>query len=323
MAVVEASSQPTWAERLHLDLVRRSAVVVMLVALFIVLTFASRAFLTPQNLLNIVDEQAPLAIVAVAGTLVIISGGFDLSTGAIAQVGNVCAAWIAVHYSSPIGLAAAPAIGLALGTINGLAITRLHIHSFLATLASSLVYGGLALLITNGFLIPVSDPRFTILGQGRAGGIYIAVWVLVAFVLLAMVLLNRTVLGRYIFAVGGNAEAADLSGVPVDAVKVAAFAFSGLASGLAAAILVSRVASGEPQTGSDLTLQAIAAVILGGTSIYGGVGAVWRSLAGVFLLALIANGFDLLSANTFFEDLVTGLVIVSAVALSAAGGRRR
>jgi ribose transport system permease protein len=312
-----------WRVRPGLDLVRRMAVLIMLVALFIILSFASTAFLTPQNLLNIVDEQAPLAIVAVAGTLVVISGGFDLSTGAIAQVGNVCAAWIAVHDRSPLGLAAAPAIGLGLGTLNGLVITRLRVHSFLATLASSLVYGGLALLITNGFLIPVADPRFKVLGQGQVGGIYVAVFVLIAFALLAMVLLNRTVLGRYVFAVGGNPEAAELSGVPVDAVRVAAFAFSGLAAGLAAAILVSRVASGEPQTGADLTLQAIAAVILGGTSIYGGVGAVWRSLAGVFLLALIGNGFDLLSANTFFKDLVTGLVIVSAVALSAAGGRRR
>ena len=306
-----------------LGLVRRYAVLVMLAALFVVLSVASSAFLTTENLQNIVNEQSYLAIVAAAGTLVIISGGFDLSTGAIAQVGNVVAAWVAVHYSSTLGLAAAPVLGLALGCLNGLVITRLRIHSFLATLASSLVYAGLALLITNGFLIPVKDPAFTVLGQGRVGGVYIAVLVLIAFVLVAMVLLNRTVLGRHIFAVGGNQQAAELSGVRVDAVKVAAFGFSGLAAGLAAAILVSRVASGEPQTGGDITLQAIASVILGGTSIYGGVGAVWRSVAGVFLLALIANGFDLLNANPFYKDLVTGLVIVSAVALSAAGGRRR
>lgn len=306
-----------------LALVRRYAVLVMLIALFVVLTFASSAFLTVDNLLNIVNEQSYLAIVAAAGTLVIISGGFDLSTGAIAQVGNVVAAWIAVRSNPALGLAAAPLLGLALGALNGVVITRLHIHSFLATLASSLVYGGLAILITGGFLIPVSNPSFTVLGQGRIGGIYIAVIVFIAFALLSMFILNRTVLGRHIFAVGGNQEAAELSGVRVDVTKVAAFAFSGLAAGLAAAILVSRVASGEPQTGSDITLQVIASVILGGTSIYGGVGAVWRSIAGVFLLALIANGFDLLNANPFYKDLVTGLVIVSAVALSAAGGRRR
>ncbi len=305
-------------------LLRQYAVLLMLVILFIVLSFASSAFLSWQNLLNIVNEQSYLAIVAAAGTLVIISGGFDLSTGAIAQVANVCAAWIAVHYNSALGLAAAPLMGLGLGIINGIIITRLRVHSFLATLASSLVYSGLALLITNGFLISVDDPSFTVLGQGNIlGSIPIAVVVFVVYFALSVLLLNRTVLGRYIFAVGGNREAAELSGVRVDLVTTAAFAFSGLASGLAAAILVSRVASGEPQTGSDIPLNAIAAVILGGTSIYGGEGAVWRSVAGVFLLALIDNGFNLLSANPFYKYLVTGLVIVSAVALSAAGGRRR
>jgi len=310
-------------QSIGVTLLRRYAVLVMVVVLFIVLSFASSAFLSTQNLLNIINEQSALAIVAAAGTLVIIVGGFDLSTGAIAQVANVSAAWIAVHYSSGLGLAAAPILGLALGILNGLIITRLHVHSFLATLASSLVYGGLALLITNGFLISVSDPSFTNLGQGILAGIPVPVFVLLAFVLIAIILLNGTVFGRYVFAVGGNAEAAELSGVRVDAVRVAAFAFSGFASGLAAAILVSRVASGEPQTGSDLTLNAIAAVILGGTSIYGGEGAVWRSIAGVFLLAMIDNGFDLLSANPFYKYLVTGVVIVSAVALSASGRKRR
>lgn len=306
-----------------LDLLHRYAVLVMLVVLFIVLSFASSAFLSKQNLLNIVNEQAPLAIVATAGTLVIIVGGFDLSTGAIAQVANVAAAWLAVRYSSGLGLTAAPLIGLGLGTLNGLIITRLHVHSFLATLASSLVYGGLALLISNGFLISVQDPSFTNLGQGTVAGVQVPVFVLIAFVLVAIILLNRTVFGRYVFAVGGNAEAAELSGVRVDLTRIAAFAFSGFAAGLAAAILVSRVASGEPQTGQDLTLNAIAAVILGGTSIYGGEGAVWRSLAGVFLLALIDNGFNLMSANPFYKYLVTGLIIVLAVALSASGGKRR
>lgn len=328
-AAPRARAAATWLGDGRLDratllsMLRRYAVLLMLLILFVVLSFASSAFLRWQNLLNIVNEQSYLAIVAAAGTLVIIAGGFDLSTGAIAEVANVCAAWIAVHDNSALGLVVAPILGLGMGILNGVIITRLRVHSFLATLASSLVYSGLALLITNGFLISVSDPSFTVLGQGNVGAIPIAVIVFVVFFILATLLLNGTVLGRYIFAVGGNREAAELSGVRVDLVTIAAFAFSGLASGLAAAILVSRVASGEPQTGSDIPLNAIAAVILGGTSIYGGEGAVWRSVAGVFLLALIDNGFDLLSANPFYKYLVTGVVIVSAVALSAAGGRRR
>lgn len=310
-------------ERPFLSLVRDYAVLVMFLALFVLLSVISPPFLTTPNLLNILNAQTPLAIVAAAGTLVIIAGGFDLSTGAIAAVANVCAAWLAVLFGPAIGLTTAPFLGLALGTINGLIVTGLRVHSFLATLATSLVYSGLALLITGGMLIPVKEQSFTLLGRGQVAGVYVPVFVLVGFSAIAIFLLNYTVLGRHVFAVGGNAEAAELSGVRVDMVRIATFAFSGLAAGLAGTILVSRIASGQPQMGVDLTLKAIAAVILGGTSIYGGVGAVWRSLAGVFLLALIENGFNLIDANPFFRDLVTGLVIVFAVALAATGGRKR
>jgi ribose transport system permease protein len=304
--------------------VRRYAVLLMIAVLFVTLTVATDSFLTATNLQNILNQNAPLAIVAIAGTFVIIGGGFDLSTGAIVAVANVIAAWIAVHASSsPLGLLSAPVVGLLLGILNGLLITQLRIHSFLATLASSLAYRGLAVLITGGFLIAVTDPGFSTLGQDKVGGVFYAVLVLVAFALLGGFLLNYTVFGRCVFAVGGNEEAAQLSGVRVNWVKIGTFAFSGFAAGVAAAILVSRISSGQAQAGAGLELQAIAAVILGGTSIYGGVGAVWRSLAGVFLLALINNGFNILNANPFYKDLTTGVIILSAVALSAAEARRR
>ncbi len=310
-------------EQSWLDLVRRYAVLILIAVLFVTLTLATDSFLTTTNLLNILNQNAPLAIIAVAGTFVIIGGGFDLSAGAIVAVSNVIAAWIAVRTAPALGLAAAPVVGLLLGTLNGLLITLLRIHSFLATLASSLAYRGLAVLITGGFLIAVTDRGFSDLGQGKVGGVYYAVIVLVAFALLGGFLLNHTAFGRYVFAVGGNQEAAELSGVRVNWVKIGTFAFSGFAAGVAAAILVSRISSGQAQAGTGLELQAIAAVILGGTSIYGGVGAVWRSLAGVFLLALISNGFNILNANPFYKDLTTGVIILSAVALSAAETRRR
>lgn len=307
-----------------LGYLRQYAILVMFVALFLVLTFSSDAFLTQRNLLNILNQNAPLAIIASAGTLVIIAGGFDLSTGSMFGVAAVCSAWLAVNVDPIIGLVGAPLIGLGLGLVNGVVITRLHIHSFLATLASGFVYRGLAILITGGFFITVSGlERFEQLGRGKLGDVNYAVLVFIAFAVLAAFILNRTVLGRYIYAIGGNEEAAELSGVRIGWVKVATFTFSGLAAGLAGAIQVSRIASGQPEAGEGLELQAIAAVILGGTSIYGGVGAVWRSVAGVYLLALIANGFNILDANPFYKDLTTGLVIVSAVALSAADGRRR
>jgi ribose transport system permease protein len=300
---------------------RRYGVLVLLILLFVALSIGSDAFLSPRNLLNILNQNAPLAIMAMAGTLVIISGGFDLSTGGIFGVASVTAAWLAVNVDQTLGLIVGPLVGLLLGTINGGIITGLKVHSFLATLATSLVYRGLAVLITGGFLIAIEDDTvFAVLGRGRVGPLNIAVIVLVvAFAVLTYVL-TRTTAGRYVFAVGGNEEAAVLSGIRTARYKILAFALSGLAAGLAGTIAVSRISSGQPQAGAGLELQAIAAVILGGTSIYGGEGAVWRSLAGVMLLALINNGFNILNANPFYKDLTTGAIIVLAVALAA--GRR-
>ena len=303
---------------------REYAVLILLAALFITLSVASDSFLSVSNILNILNQQAPLAIVAVAGTRVIISGGFDLSTGAIFAIANVMAAWIAVNLGNVwVGLAIAPVIGLILGAINGTLITKLHIHSFLATLASSLAFRAIAVLVTGGALISVADPKFAIIGRDRLFGVFWSIYILVAFVIFIAFVLNRTKFGRYVFAVGGSEEAAVMSGISVDRIRIMVFALSGLAAGVASAIAVSRVASGQPLAGTGLELQAIAAIILGGTSIYGGMGAIWRSLGGVYLIALIGNGFNLLNLNPLFKDLVTGIIILSAVALSATERRKR
>ena len=300
------------------DFAAQYAVLVLFIAIFIWLSFASPAFLRSQNIINILNQNAPLAIIATAGTFVIISGGFDLSTGAMFAIANVVAAWIAVNVDPILGLILAPFAGAVLGVVNGLIVTRFKIHSFLATLATSLMYQSFALFITGGFLIAVNESEvFTYLGRGRIGPVYVAIFVLAAFVAVAILLLNRTTFGRYVFAVGGNEEAALLSGIRVNRIKVLAFGLSGFAAGLAGTIEVSRIASGQPTAGGEITLDAIAAIILGGTSIYGGAGAIWRTLVGVYLLALIGNGFNILNANPFFIDLTTGIIIVAAVALAA------
>jgi ribose transport system permease protein len=289
----------------------------------IVLTIQSDAFLTTRNLLNILTQNAPLAIVAMAGTLVIIAGGFDLSTGAIFAVASVSAAWIGLNHDPVVGLVLAPLVGLGLGLVNGLIITGLRVHSFLATLATSLVYRGMAVLITGGSLISLTnDTTFAKLGRGKVGDVSYAIFILAAVFAVLTFLARRTVAGRHIYAVGGNVDAAILSGVRVRRIQILTFALSGTAAGVAGAITVSRVATGSAQAGIGLELQAIAAIILGGTSVYGGEGAVWRSFAGVMLLALINNGFNILNANPFYKDLTTGVIIVLAVALSAGGGRR-
>ena len=255
---------------------------------------------------------------ASAMTLVIIGGGFDLSVAAIFAVAGVAAAWVALNLDPYVGLLVAPLVGAALGLINGVVITRLNVHSFLATIATSLVFKGVAIVISDGRLIPVRIDEFTWLGRDKFLGVFIAVYVLAAFALILTFVLNRATLGRKIFSVGGNEEAAILSGIRTDRVKIATFVIAGLAAGLAAAISVSRISMGQASAGAGMELQAIAAVILGGTSIYGGVGAVWRSVAGVqMLLALINNGFNILNADPFYRDLTTGLVAPSAPSASA------
>lgn len=299
------------------------AVLILIVALMVTLSVLSDSFLTLRNLLNILNQNAPLAIMASAMTLVIIVGGFDLSVGAIFAVGSVTSAWIALHIDPYLGLLLAPLIGLVLGVVNGMVITRLNVHSFLATIATSLIFKGVAIVISDGRLISVRIDSYIWLGRGKFLGVFNSIWIMVTFALILTFLLTRTTFGRRIFSVGGNEEAAILSGIRTHRIKIATFALAGLAAGLASIITTSRVALGQASAGQGMELQAIAAVILGGTSIYGGQGAVWRSLAGVFLLALINNGFNILNADPFFRDLTTGLVILAAIGVSAIGQARR
>ncbi|MFE3839129.1 ABC transporter permease [Pseudogemmobacter sonorensis] len=308
------------------EIAREYGVLIIIALLLIGLSFASDSFLTPRNLLNIFNQSAPLAIIACALTFVIIGGGFDLSTGAIFGVAAVSAGWIAINVDPMVAIVAGPLIGMVLGTLNGIIITGFNVHSFLVTLATSLVYRGIAILITDGKLIPVRIAEFSWIGRSRVSifgiEINVAVLVMLAFMALMMFLLNRTTFGRAVFAVGGNEEAALLSGIRTRLVKIVTFAMSGTAAGLAGVITVSRISMAEPQAGSGLEFEAIAAVILGGTSIMGGAGAIWRSVAGVLLIALIGNGFNILNVNPFFKDLTTGVIIVIAVALAASGPKR-
>lgn len=309
------------------DILRDYGVVIIIVVLMILLSFTSDSFLTPRNLLNILNQWTPVFIISCALTLVIIGGGFDLSAGAIFAVSAVTAALIVVNVDPVLAIVVAPLIGLVLGTLNGLVITLFNVHSFLATLATSMVYRGFAVLITDGKQVPVRVESFSWLGRGKIelgfAQVNIAVVVMLAFMALMMFVLNRTTFGRAVFAVGGNEEAAILSGIRTKAIKVATFAICGMAAGIAGLITTSRVATAESGSGAGIEFEAIAAVILGGTSIMGGAGAVWRSMAGVLLMALIGNGFNILGWHPFFKDLTTGVIIVLAVALAASGSNRR
>ena len=303
------------ALRLGLTLLREYGIVVSFAAIFVVLSVTSDNFLTQTNLENILAQQSPTLIAAAAGTLVIIAGGFDLSVAAVVALTGVVAAKVAGASDPWLGIVAAVAAGAAIGVINGLITTYGRVNALIGTLASSYIIRGLAVVITGGLLVTVDDASFTALGQNEVIGIPIAILVMIAFVGALGFLLSMTTYGRRIFAVGGNPEAARLAGIRVELIRISTFALSGLAAGLAGAILASRVATGQADAATGLEFTVIAGIVVGGTSIAGGEGAIWRTVVGVLLIALINNGFTLLGLDPTYQQIVQGAIILTAVAL--------
>lgn len=284
-------------------------------ALFVFLSFASDVFLSQRNMLNVLEQSAAVGIVAAGGTLVIIAGGFDLSVGAIFALSGVVAALAANQLGVVFGWLAGLAVGLIIGVINGLLVTVVRINAFITTLAMLIIVRGIAVSLTGGFLIPVEDDLYALLGRQALFGIKYSIWILVLFALVTGILLSRTVLGRHLYAAGGNPEAARLSGVPVARVRTIAFAISGLSAALAGVMISSRVANGQADAGNGLEFSAIAAIVVGGTSIFGGEGAIWRTMVGVFFLAFISNGFNLLAVPSTYQQIFQGLIILFAVGI--------
>jgi ribose transport system permease protein len=309
-----AAVRPAWVRAVSRVNLRDYGIVVAFLTLFIGLTFANDHFFTRNNFANILDQWAALGLLAIGETICIIAGVFDLSTGAMVSVTGVVACKVALSTTPWLGLVAGVATGLGLGIANGIVIRLTRINSFIGTLAMSIVYAGVAILITGGNIVTVLDPAFGAVGQNVALGIKYTGWTFIAFAILAALLLARTTFGRYVYAVGGNAEAARLSGIRVDLIRGACFALSGVAAGLAGMLLASRTQSAQANLGAGMELTAISAAVVGGTSILGGDGAVWRGFLGIMLLAIIGNGFNLLNIDTTYQQIVYGGLILIAVA---------
>jgi ribose transport system permease protein len=296
--------------------IRDYGIVASFIAIFVFLTFKSDVFLSKVNLFNVLDGNSSDGIMAVGGTLVLIAGGFDLSVGAIFALSGVIAAMSAPHMNPTYAILLGALSGLGVGIANGFITTVGRINPLVGTLASSIIIQGVALVLTSGLLINVSTSGFTSLGQGTIFTLHYSVIVWGVFALICGFLLWRTKYGRYIYASGGNAEAARLSGVRVNLIRGSTYAISGLSAGIAGVIVASRVATGDASTGT-FPLAVIAGIVIGGTSILGGQGAVWRSVLGILLLALIGNGFNLLGVNPIYQQILQGSIILTAVAVDA------
>jgi ribose transport system permease protein len=326
-ADIQAAVEATPPKRLtpggSLSALRDYGIVVAFVVLFVTLAFASDAFFTQRNIVNILFQAAPVGIMACGGTLVFIAGGFDLSVGAVAAIAGVVAATTADDVGVVMALTLGALVGLGFGIFNGLLTTIGRINAFIATLASSIIIRGLALAITGGFLVSVDDQAFYVLGNGEFAGVRYPVFVWLGFALFCGFLLWRTQFGRYVYAAGGNAEAARLSGVRVGLVRGTTFAISGLSGGLAGIILTSQIGTGQADANLGIEFDAIAAIIIGGTSILGGEGAIWRSVLGALLFQLISNGFNLMNVQPVYQRVFLGVIMLVAVAIDAWARRTR
>lgn len=302
-----------------LQVLRDYGIVFSFVALFVTLSFASPVFFSRQNLVNILDQWSATTAIGVGGTLVFIAGGFDLSVGSIYAVSGVVAAMTAPHIGALGAILLGVGMGLGCGIVNGVLTTVGRINAFIATLATSIMIAGIALVLTSGSLITVTSPTaFTVLGRGDFLTAKYSVWTVLAFTIVCGLLLSRTTFGRAVYASGGNPEAARLSGIRVGLVRGVTFAISGTAAGIGGVIVASRVATGQADSGGlAIALDAVAGIVIGGTSIMGGAGAVWRTVLGVLLLAMIGNGFNLLNVDSTYQRIFQGAIILFAVGVDA------
>ena len=295
---------------------RGGGILVPFLMLFVVLSITSSSFLTSSNLTDILDQQSATLIMAGAGTLVLISGGIDLSIGAVYSLAGVISAQLAQHTSPVIAILGGLGVGLLVGAVNGIVSTVLRINSLITTLAMSFVIAGLASLVTGGNLIELfNQPGFGDLARTNILGAKSSIWIMLLMVVLAGVLLSRTAVGRYMYAVGGSIEAARLAGVRVNLIRILAFALSGGAAALAGIIDVSRVLSAEATDQTTLAFTVLAGIVIGGTSILGGEGAVWRTVCGVLFIAMIGNGFQLLGLDPLYQQLALGVIMLLAVGI--------
>ncbi len=300
------------------EVVMKLAPLLSLVLLCMFFSVGSPYFFSVDNLMTIALQTAVIGIMAIGVTYVIITGGIDLSLGSVMAFSGVCAG-LAATVGMPlvvcimIGIAAATACGV----VSGALVTKANIPPFIATLGLMMSVRGLNMVFTDGRAIYFLDyPVFSTLANGKLFGIIpFPVLYLFAIGLLAAFILRRTIFGRYIYAVGSNEEAARLSGINVQQVKLMVYTFCGLLTGIAGMILAARLNSGQPSAGVSYELEAIAAVVIGGTSLAGGVGTIGGTIIGAFIMSVLKNGLNLMGVSQFWQMVATGAVVVAAVYL--------
>ena len=315
--------------------IRKYAIVLIFIAMFVGMTFLTDAFLQPRNLFNVVRQISVVGLIAIGVTMVIITTGIDLSSGSVLALAAVFAASFAQqpgwHDAKYPGLAfplivpivVALAIGVLCGAINGSLIAGFRIPPFIATLGMMTVARGFALIYSNRPVSGLTD-TYNFIGQGEIFkilpirgqpplGLPIPIIILALVAIGAHIMLNNTRFGRHIYAIGGNEQAALISGLNVGRIKIGVYAIAGLLAGLAGLVLSSRIGSGQPGLGVGYELDAIASAVIGGTSLSGGIGTIWGTIIGALIIGVLNNGLDLLNVSAYWQTIIKGSIIVAAV----------
>ncbi len=297
-------------------------VLTALIVLCVILAIASQYFLTPANIANLLVGVALVGIVAAGETFVMLSGGLDISVGSIVAFSGVVAAIVlTATHNAGAAVFAGVATGAVSGILNGLIITTLRINALIVTLATMSIFLGLTYIVAGGKAVGATDATFSWLGNGNVLGIPNPIIVLVLVFVIGHFVLAYTTLGRNIYAMGGNAEAARLSGINLTRYRIGLYTTSGALAGLSGVILTARLGSGQPIAGAGVELTAITAVVLGGTSLSGGVGSMFGTALGVLVLGTLSNGLILLRVPAFYQYLTRGAVLLLAVGLDHYRGR--
>lgn len=277
----------------------------------------SGSFFTRQNIFNVLRQISTNLFLACGMTIVIILGGIDLSVGSIIALSGCISAGCVARYNLPLPIALLMGllVGLLVGMFNGAVISKTTIPAFIVTLATMNIAKGLAYVYTGGSPVRVVTKEWQFLGAGYVGIFPTPVVILVIVLIITAIIMNKTKMGRHMYAVGGNQQAAEFSGIKVEKVKFFVHAFSGLMAGLAGIVLASRMYSGQPTAGDGAEMDAIAAVVVGGTSMAGGSGKIGGTIIGGLIIGVLNNGLNLLNVNSFWQYVVKGVVILLAVFL--------
>ncbi len=285
-----------------------------LVLLCLVLSLIAPSFITLSNILNVLTQVSVNAVIAFGMTLVIISGGIDLSVGSVLAIsGAVSASMIKSSQNLSLSLLSATLVGVMIGLSNGYFIAYRKVQAFIATLSMMTIMRGITYVYTNGKPISGLGAKYEFIGNGRIIGIPIPIIIMTVVFLILNYVLNETKFGRYIYAVGGNEESTRLSGIDVNKVKLFVYAISGTMAALGAILVTSRISSATPTAGTGYELDAIASVVLGGTSLSGGEGTLFGTLVGAVIIGVINNGLNLMNVNPFYQSIVKGGIILLAV----------